>query len=184
MAFSGDPIDLNTLHRRAGGGVVNETTVSIDDADVLALRVSGSSTPYPFDDWYQTAEHTYTITNTTGGLNGNYGYYDGVSELDNISPDPASIGNIYAEWEFERLWWATSSQIIMLLHEESGATNPAATSNSGWEALKIHNTTVYRGDASYNDAGGTMGWNWGTDDTGFDGSNPFVTNGDSTVKIG
>lgn len=182
MAFSGDPIDLNTLHLRAGG--TTQTSVSIDDTDILALRVSGSSTPYPLDDWYQTAQHTYTITNTTGGFNGNYGYYDGVTELDNISPDPASIGNIYTEWEFERLWWSVGNVLIMLLHEESGATNPAAQSNSGWEALKVNNTTVYRSDGSYSSAGGNMGWNWDSGDVLYDGSNPFVTNGDSTVKIG
>ena len=183
-----EPLDLNTLHKRAGG--TSETTVSMNDLDIMDLRVgSPPATPISFDEFAVSPQHTFTIT-TGVFANSAYGYSDDDATFGSISPDPANVHNIYDPWKIVELYYFSglSNEPIYLTLTQTASGDDA--SNSGWEHLVINGNSYFRAEADdYNNTGASsdMQWVWNTDPLNASatlGVNPFGSSGDSiTVKI-
>lgn len=174
MPFYPDPVSLNDLHVRAGG--TNATTCSFDDTDIKALKISGDGRSG--EDYHSPLKESYTVGNVAGGNTaGNYGYANGVTDLDDITTLIISE-QIYDGWNVEQLVWIDSTPGQLILRYKDAGSSTVSASNSGWEALKIGDTYYYRNDGSYSTPSGDMTWTWAT-------TNPYPTNGnDTTVRIG
>lgn len=174
MPLYSDPVDLNTLHRRAGGS--DETTCSFDDTDIKALKVGGDGRSA--EDYHSTVKESYTIGNVAGGNSaGNYGYANGVTDLDDIST-LIEVEEIYEGWDVEQLVWVASTPGLLILKYKDAGSSTVSASNSGWEALKIGDTYFYRDEGSYSVTNGDMTWTWGV-------GNPYPTDGsDTIIRIG
>lgn len=185
-------LDLNTLHKRAGG--TSGTTCSLNDSDIKALRVTGSSSSgstSSFDQFAVTPVYTFTVTAAAGG-SGNLtkGYVDdGSTTIGSISPDPALVENIYSAWQIDTLAKldGLSAEPLYLRMDKYNIGDSA--SNSGWEHMTIGTTSFFRSEAdSYDEpnSGVNMVWQWNLDPTSHVntlGANPFQMSGTTTVKI-
>lgn len=183
MPFNGDPINLNGLHLMVGG--VSETTCSITDTDILTKRTHYSQgTDRSFSHWYITPDHTYTVNSDGNATDTAYGYDGENTGFNDIDPDPPNIGNIWSGWAIDDIFCILASgpsdswTWVLRLH----TTGPGAVSmtNSGWEALKVGDLYLYRGDADYSEISGEMVYQWPT----YPGGSGFVESTDTTVKIG
>lgn len=174
MPFYPDPVDLNTLHQRAGGS--DETTCSFYDSDINDLRVTGSGRSGSH--YHSTLKESYTIGNVAGGSSeGNYGYANGVTDLDDISTLVISQ-QIYDGWDIEQLVWINASPGQLILRYKDAGSSTVSASNSGWEALKVGDTYYYRNEGAYSTPSGDMTWVWNT-------SNPYPTYpSDTTIRLG
>ena len=174
MPFYPDPVDLNTLHRRAAGS--DETTCSFDDTDIKALLVTGNGRSGSH--YHSTLKESYSIGNEVGGgPAGNYGYSNGVTDLDDISSLVISQ-QIYDGWNVEELVWVNTNPGQLVLRYKDAGSSTVSASNSGWEALKVGDTYFYRNEGAYSTPSGDMTWVWDT-------SNPYPTDGsDTTIRLG
>lgn len=187
-----EQLDLNTLHKRAGG--TSETTCSLNDTDIRALRhtaTGGNATESSFDQFGDSPVYTFTVTAAAGGTdNLTKGYNDdGSFILGSISPDPPVVDDIYTGWKIEtiaKLDGLSTEPIYLVLKK---FIQGDAASNSGWEHLVIGDTSFYREEAdAYGvvDNGLEMVWQWFTDPSGAAatlGANPFNMSGNTTIKI-
>jgi len=186
-----ETVSLNDLHIAAGG--TSETTCSLNDTDIKALRHTGSSeseSTASFDQFGVTAVHTFTITTGTTSA-GAAGFSAQTSPtFGSISPDPANVNDIYGSWKIDECFWFSglSAEPIYITLKKTAIGDNA--SNSGWEHLVIDGNSYFRASAdAYNNTGvsSDMQWVWHTDPSNASaqlGYNPFGSSGDSiTVKI-
>lgn len=183
-------LDLNTLHKRAGG--TSGTTCSLNDTDIRALRhtaTGGSATESSFDQFAVSAVHTWTVTtgvspSVTGWVKGT----NGASDIGSISP--SDLDDVYNGWDIVQNFFfqGFTNEPIYLRLEGSGAT----PSDSGWEHMVIEGAVkdvhCYRAEADLTSIQSTfMQWNWDQDPTqssGVQAYNPFGSSGDTiTVKL-
>ena len=183
-----EPFSLNTLHKRAGGS--NETTCSLNDTDIRALRHTGSSaneSTSSFEQFAVSAIHTFTVTSGSTSA-GAIGFSEDTSPtFGSISPDPANVHSIYNPWKIIELFYFSglNTEPIYLTLEKTNIGDNA--SNSGWEHLVIDGNSYFRASADEYNGTSDMRWKWFTDPAGGAsqvGFNPFGSSGDSiTVKI-
>ena len=185
-----EPFSLNTLHKRAGGS--NETTCSLNDTDIRALRHTGSSedeSESSFSQFAVSAVHTFTVTAATSGTT--LGYVDDSgTNVGSISPDPPNVESIYSAWAIDvlaKINGLDTEPIYLRMDKYTHGGDNAA--NSGWEHLTIGDTQFFRAEAdAYNETNSslTMLWEWETDPANTIqtvGPNPFNMSGTTTVKI-
>lgn len=186
-------LDLNTLHKRAGG--TGGTTCSLNDTDIRALRhtaTGGSATESSFDQFAVSAVHTWTVN--TGISASITGWVDGSTtsgdDIGSISPNPANVDSIYNGWDVLQNFYfqGFTNEPIYLYLTGSGAT----ASDSGWEHMVIEGAVrdvhCYREEATLTSIqSSAMQWTWDQDpssQSGQQGYNPFGSSGDNiTVKI-
>jgi hypothetical protein len=188
-----EPFSLNTLHKRAGGS--NETTCSLNDSDIRALRQTGSSesgSTSSFEQFAVSAVYTFTVTAVAGGSgNVTIGYLDdGSTTIGSISPDPAIVENIYSAWQIDtlaKLDGLSAEPLYLRMDKYTNGGDNAA--NSGWEHITIGTTSFFRAEADTYDEPNSavnMVWQWNLDPTNHVstlGENPFNMSGTTTVKI-
>jgi hypothetical protein len=185
MPITGFSVNLNTLHKRAGG--TSETTCSLNDTDIKDLKFSGAGTA--LGDHKTSLAESYVVGNVSGGSSGGfYGYSEGATGLDDITTT-FILDRIYTGWDWTVLMWANTNPgyFILRADEDTSASNPDSASNSGWEVLIVGTTEFYRQDATYSNPGGSdaMQWLWTTANSIYDGVNPYPTNGnDEIIRFG
>lgn len=182
MPIYPDPINLNTLHERAGG--TSETTCSLNDTDIKDLA-HGSATGLSLSHHRSNLTEGWVVGNVAGGSAGGfYGYSEGDTDLDDLSMS-AILNRIHTGWDWTVMLWVNSNPGYFILKAEvdSNDANPDSASNTGWEVVKVGSTYFYRADATYSNPGGTdaMQWIWNTSNSSYDGANPYPTNGDDTI---
>ena len=182
MPIHPDPVNINTLHERAGG--TSETTCSLNDTDIKALA-HGSATGLALGHHRSNLTEGWVVGNVAGGSPaGFYGYSEGVEDLDSLSMS-AILNPVYTGWDWTIIMWVNASPVgyFVLKAEDTGASNAVSASNSGWDVMKVGSTYFYRADATYSNPGGTdaMQWVWNTTNSIYDGANPYPTNGNDTI---
>ena len=179
MPIYPDPVNLNTLHKRAGG--TSETTCSLNDTDIKDLA-HGSTSGLSMEHHRSDLTEGWLIVNVAGGsAAGFYGYSEGVTDIDDFS-QVAILNRIYTGWDWTNMLWINSNPGQFLLKaEDTGASNAVSASNSGWEVIKVGDTYFYRADATYTTPTDAMQWLWDTSNSIYDGANPYPTNGGETI---
>ena len=183
-------LDLNTLHKRAGG--TSGTTCSLNDTDIRSLRhtaTGGSATESSFDQFAVSAVHTWTVTTgVTASVTGWVKGTGGNADVGSVSP--SDLDSVYNGWDIVQNFFfqGFTNEPIYLRLEGSGAT----PSDSGWEHMVIEGAVkdvhCYRAEADLTSIQSTfMQWSWDQDpnqQSGQQGYNPFGSSGDTiTVKL-
>jgi len=179
MPLTGFSVNLNTIHERAGG--TSETTCSLNDTDIKNLKFSGTGSA--LGDHTASLAESYVVGNVSGGTAGGfYGYSEGDTDIDDLTTT-FILNRIYTGWDWITMLWVNSSPGYFILRatEDSSASNPDSASNSGWEVVIVGSTEFYRQDASYTIIDGDMQWVWNTQNSIYDGANPYPTNGNDTI---
>ena len=152
-------ISLNDIHVEAGGS--SGTQASINDSDIRALIGKSSGAQMAFSEWYG-ASSSWTSVCTIGNFKGAiYGYASGAyGSLSDTTID--TFGNR----TIQHVFWNGQS---------AGLTINNAP-NSGWTRIKIHNTSFYRSQGTFNST--AHQWMWSTS------TNPWAaTSGTRTITF-
>ena len=162
------PISLNEIHIEAGGS--SGSTASINDSDIRGLINKSSGATMSFNEWYGASNVLWTPTMTSGLRTTKQAQFFGYAQSSHGSMNDYSVDFLSNSTLKTFRWRSGTNQIIFEVY--------GSHSNSGWTSWTTNRTsTVFnRSSGSYavTAQGHTTRWT-------FYSSNPFGTNGQSTI---